>query len=237
MFAKNSSESLDGTENGSVNDDWAFETWLKRHLSPCEFLGVVIVRLEHLRVKLLLFLRLVLEGFLFLSSSLTLILKVETNRLLEIDLNSTALVLSLKSIVDLNIDLGSVESTITMVESPGDAGFVKSILEGLLSDIPSLLRSEFVLGTGGELKLESESENGVDVKQEVQSVGDLILDLLHGTEDMGVILLEASNSDKTAQGAGDFVSVKDTEVSVSQRKITITVDTLFEHDAMSGTVH
>jgi hypothetical protein len=124
-----------------------------------------------------------------------------------------------------------------MVESPGDAGFVKSILEGLLSNIPSLLRSEFVLGTGRELKLESESENGVDVKQEVQSVGDLILDLLHGTEDMGVILLEASNSDKTAQSAGDFVSVKDTEVSVSQRKITITVDTLFEHDAMSGTVH
>jgi len=200
-------------------------------------LGVVIVRLEHLRVKLLLFLRLVLEGFLFLSSSLTLILQVETNRLLEIDLNSTALILSLKSIIDLHVDLGSVESTITMVESPGDAGFVKSILEGLLSDIPSLLRSEFVLGTGRELKLESESENGVDVKQEVQSVGDLILDLLHGTEDMGVILLEASNSDKTAQSARDFVSVKDTEVSVSQRKITITVDALFEHDAMSGTVH
>lgn len=148
MFAKNSSESLDGTENGSVNDDWAFETWLKRHLSPCEFLGVVIIRLEHLRVKLLLFLRLVLEGFLFLSSSLTLILEVETNRLLEIDLNSTALVLSLKSIVDLHVDLGSVESTITRVQFPGSTEVVKSVLKSTFSLIPHVVSSKTVFRSG-----------------------------------------------------------------------------------------
>jgi len=62
-------------------------------------------------------------------------------------------------------------------------------------------------------------------------------DLVHGTEDMSIILLEASNSNKTAQSTGDLVSVKDTEVSESHREITITVDTLLKHDAMSRTIH
>jgi len=121
MFTQNGGESLDGTKDSSMNDDWATETWLKRHLSPGEFLAIVLIRFELLAVKLLLFGLLACDSFLLLGSSLTLVLQVETNRLLEIDLDGTALVLSLKSIIDLHVDLGAVESTITMVECPGDA--------------------------------------------------------------------------------------------------------------------
>jgi len=237
MFTQNGGESLDGTKDSSMNDDWATETWLKRHLSPGEFLAIVLIRFELLAVKLLLFGLLACDSFLLLGSSLTLVLQVETNRLLEIDLDGTALVLSLKSIIDLHVDLGSVEGTITMVECPGDTGIVKSILKGLLSNIPSFFRSEFVLRAGRELELESESKDGVDVEQEVQSAMYLSSDLVHGTEDMGIILLEASNSNKTAQSTGDLVSMEDTEVSESHREITITVDTLLKHDAMSRTIH
>lgn len=100
---------------------------------PSVFLSVVFIGREHLRSQLDLFALFVLVSSycrLLLSSSLALILQVEANGLLEIYLNSTALVWPLQGIVDLTVDLGSVESTISMVEGPGESAIIQGYLEG-----------------------------------------------------------------------------------------------------------
>ena len=74
-----------------------------------------------------------------------LILQVESNRLLEIDLDSSALVLSLQSIIDLNVDLWPIECTITVIIGPGSAKFVQGFLKSRLCDIPLLLSAKTVL--------------------------------------------------------------------------------------------
>jgi hypothetical protein len=68
-----------------MNDDRAFETGLKAMFLPSEVLVVHIILLEQLSGKFFLNLvLLVVSMSLFLSSVFGLILKVESNRLLEI---------------------------------------------------------------------------------------------------------------------------------------------------------
>lgn len=110
---------------------------------PGVLLRVMLIRRELLRVKNFLDL-LVLVGSissLFLCSVLVLILKVESNWLLEINLNGSTLILSLEGVVDLNVNLWAIESAITVVESPGPANFVQGSFEGCFSNIPLLFTS------------------------------------------------------------------------------------------------
>ena len=73
--------------------------------------------------------------------------------------------------------------------------------------------------------------------EEVERIDDLLTDLIGRTEDVSIILLEASNSDETTESTGDFISVKYTEISVTEGQVTITVDTVLKHHAMSGAIH
>lgn len=120
---------------------------------------------------------------------------------MEIDLDGTALVLTVESIVDLHVDLGTIEGTVTVVEGPGLTEGVKSLLKSGLSLVPKFIRTESVLGASRKLELKSEAENTVDVHQEVKSVVYLLLDLLRRAEDMCVILLESANTDQTTESS------------------------------------
>ena len=73
--------------------------------------------------------------------------------------------------------------------------------------------------------------------EEVQTVLDLGSDLLRSAENMSIILLESANANQTTKSARDLITVKDTEISVAEGKITVAVDAVLEHDAMSGAVH
>ena len=116
-----------------MDDDRSAEAGLQLLLLPGVFLSIVLIGWEDLRGKLgLLALLSFLGGnlSLFFSSVLGLILQVEADGLLEVDLDGATLVWSLEGVVDLTIDLGSVERTITVIEGPGHATGVESLLEG-----------------------------------------------------------------------------------------------------------
>ena len=54
---------------------------------------------------------------------------------------------------------------------------------------------------------------------------------------MGIVLLEASDSSEAGQCTVELVSVKDSEISHSDRKISVRVLDHIEHDAMTRAVH
>ena len=62
-------------------------------------------------------------------------------------------------------------------------------------------------------------------------------DLVNLAENMSVVLLESTDSDQTAESSRNLVSVKDTKVSISDRQITIRVNTVREHDCVGWAVH
>lgn len=107
-------------------------------------------------------------GLLF-SSTLSLVLKVESNGELEITLDGTTLVLSAQSIEHLDIDLGAVEGTITVVVGPWASKSIESLPKSFLSFVPFFFGAETLFRSGGKLELKLESENFVNVIQEIKT--------------------------------------------------------------------
>ena len=116
---------------------------------PRVLLLIILVWREGLTGKLRLLSRIILLllaiGFLLLSGSLRLVLQVEADGLLEVTLDRTALMSLLERAQHLNVNLGAVEGTITMVVGPWLAEVVKSSLKGQFGLVPLLLSSETVL--------------------------------------------------------------------------------------------
>lgn len=79
---------------------------------------------------------------------LSLVLKVESNWELEIKLHGTALMGSLKGIEDLDVNLGSVEGTISWVFLPGLSKAVQGLSKSSLGLVPHGIVSKFIFGSG-----------------------------------------------------------------------------------------
>jgi len=156
---------------------------------------------------------------------------------LEITLDGTALVISAERIVNLDIDLWSVESAISVVELPWLAKLDQSIFKCFLSSIPEFVRTETLFRSGGKLELEGEAEDTIDVFEEVERLHHFVHELLWGAEDVSIVLLETTNAGKARQGTGDFVSMQHAKVSQSKRQLSVRSEFVVEHEAVSWTVH
>lgn len=141
MLDQDREEALQRSQDSSVHDDWSTEAWLQFVLLPNEVLVVHVVLFENLRSELLLLMFLIVNFSLLLGSGFRLVLQVESDWVLEIELNRAALMLSSQSVVHFDIDLGSIERAITVVVSPWVTKFVKRSSESIFSGIPLLLSS------------------------------------------------------------------------------------------------
>ena len=72
-----------------------------------------------------------------------------------------------------------------MVVGPRLSERVQRVLQRCLSLIPLLLASESVLRPGRQLQLVGETEQAVDVFQEVETAFDFLPDLVRGAEEGG----------------------------------------------------
>lgn len=130
-----------------------------------------------------------------------LVLEIESDGKLEIKLNGTALMRSLEGIEHLNVDLGSVEGSITWVFLPGFAKLVESLSKSALSLIPESIISKLVLRSGGELKLKLEAKDSIDEVKEVKYSQDFSHNVLRSAEDVSIILAESSDSGESRESS------------------------------------
>jgi hypothetical protein len=165
------------------------------------------------------------------------VLEVKTDGKLEIKLDSTALMRSLKSIENLDVNLRAVESAITWVLLPGLSEFVEGLSKGSLGLIPHSIITKLVSRSCGEIEFELKTENTIDVIKEVKDTKDFSHDLGGHAEDVGVILLESAHTSETRESTSDLISVEDTEVSVSDWQLFIGADSVIEHETMAGAIH
>lgn len=215
VLNQNSKETLETADDSTVDDNRA---------------GTARTRLVGLGLTLL-------SG---ISRSLLIahVLKLEVDRSLVIELDSRALELSLEGVSDGNIDLRPVEGTITLIDGPVIAlELGHGRLELLLCVVPGLELTQVLLGPGGELQLEGETEQAIDSLQEVEQTLDFRSDLVLSTENVSVILLELADTGETAQGSGRLISVQDTKVRDSQGKLSVTSLTVAEEHKVTGAVH
>lgn len=152
-------------------------------------------------------------------------------------MDGTALVRPLESIIDLNIDLGAIESTVAWVLLPWSAKFVEGFLEGGFGLVPQGIVAESFFRAGGKFKLEVEPEDAVDMVKEVEAAHDFVHKLLGHAEVVSIVLAEPSDTGETREGSGNLVSMEDTKVSEPNRHVSVGADLIVEHQAMSGAVH
>jgi len=62
-------------------------------------------------------------------------------------------------------------------------------------------------------------------------------DLLGGTKDVCVVLLEAAHAGQPGQGAGELVAVQHAKVGHTERQLTVRPGARVEHDTMARAVH
>ena len=212
VLEKNSEGSLHRTENSSVDNDWT------------------------------------LLGFLTLACRL--VSEVEANRQLEIELNSGCLMDSVQAILDLDIDLGTVEGTITRIDLPValSSELIQRLRELSLRLVPELQITHGLLRTSREGQLRTHAKDIVDLLHKVKRGAHFLLDLhpstchsntylLLGTEDVAIILLEATDTSETIESTRELITVEDTKVRETERKVSVGTASVLEHEAVTGAVH
>jgi hypothetical protein len=104
------------------------------------------------------------------------------------------LVLTLEGIINLNVDLGAIESTISVVVSPGSTEQVQSIFESFFSFVPLSVIAETLFRSGRELELKGETETSVNVIEEIKNSHNFVSEGFHSAENVSIILLESSDT-------------------------------------------
>lgn len=106
------------------------------------------------------------------------ILELEVEGCLVVELDGGTLELSLESISNRNVDLRTVESTISFVNSPVVAlELGHGLLQLLFGVVPRLELTEILFGTSGKLELKGEAEQSIYGLQEVKESFDFRFNL------------------------------------------------------------
>mmetsp|Transcript_31552 Transcript_31552/g.71364 ORF Transcript_31552/g.71364 Transcript_31552/m.71364 type:complete len:293 (+) Transcript_31552:343-1221(+) len=167
------------------------------------------------------------------------VLEIESDGKLKVELDRRALVDSIHSVHDLNVDLRPVERSVLWINLPITLSgeIVQCPLERGLGPVPHLEFSEGLLWPRAELELVRHAERFVAAAHEVERAEDLLLDLVLSTEDMAVVLLKPADPGKARECARQLVAVEDTEVRVPDGQVTVAPEFATEHQTMARAVH
>ena len=165
------------------------------------------------------------------------ILQVEALGHLEVQLDGAALPGPAQGVGQVEVQLGAVEGAVAGVEDEVLAHLLDGGLEGLLRKVPDLLIAHVVLGHGGQLDLVGQAEGGVDLIEDLHHALDLVLHLVGGHEDVGIVLGEAPHPEQAVEGAGHLVPVDQAQLCHAQGEVPVGVGFVFIHQHAAGAVH
>lgn len=125
------------------------------------------------------------------------VLKLEVDGSLVIQLNGGALELTLKGVLNGDVNLWAVEGSIALINDPVvTLELGHGLLELILGAIPGLQVTHVLLRASGQLQLEGETEQPIDGFQKVEQACDFRLNLLVCAEDMAIVLIQVLVSNR-----------------------------------------
>lgn len=166
------------------------------------------------------------------------ILEVEALWELEVELDGGELMAAAEAVLNEDIDLRTIESGLSWSLLEATAGLDESTTEhigGLLPD--SEIAHVLLHVDGGKGELEFHTEDLIDLAHEVEGIFDLSTDLIAAAEDVGIILDEAADTSETGEGTSGLIAMKNTELSHTDRKLSVRADLAAEDKAVAWAVH
>ena len=146
------------------------------------------------------------------------VLQLESFGQIIVDLDSTQLPTASNSILDHEIEFGTVEGSFAKFYFGWKTFLFAGFDDGTFSFFPVLIGADvflFVVGvTEGDLRLEIlEIKCLEDDKDDVHHLEELVLELIGAAEDMSVILRETADARQAVQFAALFVTINRAELS------------------------
>ena len=156
--------------------------------------------------------------FLSISSD---VLTVETERKLEIKLDSTTLPGSSDGVLKMEVNLRSVERSVSLIYYIIKPEVVKSSAKSVCSHLPVLITSHGIFRTCGKLYVIFETKQLIYLVNQFCNPFDLLTDLLRHHKDVGIILCEAAYTHKSVKLSGFFMTMYQTKLTHTKRQITV----------------
>ena len=95
----------------------------------------------------------------------------------------------------MEVKLGAVKGAVALVYDVALAHMLYSLLEGIGGKIPGFLIADMILRHGANFDLIGQAEGGVNFVKQTNDVLYLMLHLVPGHEDVGIVLSEAADAE------------------------------------------
>lgn len=149
------------------------------------------------------------------------VLQVKVERHLEVELDGAALPGTAERVLQVEIDLGAVESAVALVDLVVHVQLLQSGAQALLGARPVLVRTHGVLGAGGKLNVVLKAKLLVHGVDEVDHAHDLVGQLVGTHKQVGVVLVKAAHAEQAVQGAAQLVAVHQANLAGADGQLAI----------------
>ena len=165
------------------------------------------------------------------------VLEVEIQRHLEVELHRAALPRATQRIVQMEVDFGTVEGAIALVDHVVHAELVERGLQAAFGGDPILVGAHGVLGARGQFDVVGEAELVVDGRDQIGHADDFLGQLVGAHEQMRVVLVEATDAEQAVQSALELVAVNQADFARANRQLAIAMRLGRIDQHAAGAVH
>ena len=165
------------------------------------------------------------------------VLQIKVERHLEVELNGTALPGTAERILQVEVDLGTVEGAVALVDLVVHVQLLKSGAQALLGASPVLVRTHGVLGAGGKLDVVLKAKLLVHGVDQVDHANDLVGQLVGTHKQVGVVLVKAAYAEQAVQGTAQLVAVHQANLAGADGQLAVGVRLGGVHQHAARAVH
>ena len=165
------------------------------------------------------------------------ILQIKAAGQLIVQLNGAALPGTAQRVLNVEVQLGAVERAVAGVHHILLADGGNGVGQSVLCLLPVLPGADVVLGHGGQFDLVGQAKQRVDLVEQAGDADDLILDLVLGQQDVGVVLGEAADTEHAVERAGELMTVDQAQLTVPQGQVSVGMGFQLIDQNTAGAVH
>ena len=166
------------------------------------------------------------------------VFRIQTIRQHEVHLQGAALPVTADGVTQYEFQFRAIESAFARVQFAFQAQGFHRRAQRAFGLVPGFVGAGAVIRAIGKLDAEAvEAEVFVDFAQHLDETGGFFVDLLFGTEDVGVVLAERTGTHQAVQGAMGFVTEQGGEFAQTNGQVPVAGDALLENLHVAGAVH
>ena len=165
------------------------------------------------------------------------VLQLEALRHLEIQLRGVELPGATKSVLDIDIDLWTVERPLAWLHFVLELVLFERCLKIRLGALPHGRIADGLVGSRAQVVARLESEHVIDRLLELEHAADLGLDLIWSTEDVGVVHRQLPHPQQAVQRPGALVAKQPIRLRETQRQVAVAARLEAEDERGLGAVH